>query len=45
MLARMSQKYPKTPFSEMIKILQDIKRIYKGCCEGDMLQCMDDKVS
>ncbi|NWX52223.1 ALBU protein, partial [Steatornis caripensis] len=42
-LAFMSQKYPKAPFSEIAKVLHDIKDIYKECCEGDMLECMDDR--
>lgn len=44
-LALLSQKYPKAPLSEMVKILEDIKGIYKECCEGDMVECMDDRVS
>ncbi|XP_069634580.1 albumin [Haliaeetus albicilla] len=42
-LALLGQKYPKAPFSEILKILQDIKGIYKECCEGDMVECMDDR--
>ncbi|NXS63095.1 ALBU protein, partial [Brachypteracias leptosomus] len=42
-LAVLSQKYPKAPFSELVKILGDIKGIYKECCEGDMVECMDDR--
>uniref|UniRef100_A0A672UZJ6 Albumin n=1 Tax=Strigops habroptila TaxID=2489341 RepID=A0A672UZJ6_STRHB len=42
-LARLSQKYPKAPLSELVKIVQDIKGVYKECCEGDMIECMDDK--
>ncbi|KAM6206803.1 albumin [Sarcoramphus papa] len=42
-LAHLSQKYPKAPFSEILKILHDIKGIYKECCEGDMIECMDDR--
>ncbi|KAM6346421.1 albumin-like [Podargus strigoides] len=42
-LAKLSQKYPKAPFSEMKKVLHDIKGIYKECCEGDMVECMDDR--
>ncbi|KAM7113028.1 albumin isoform 1-T3 [Ciconia maguari] len=42
-LARLSQKYPNAPFSEIVKIVQDIKGIYKECCEGDMVECMDDR--
>ncbi|KFQ08268.1 Serum albumin, partial [Leptosomus discolor] len=42
-LALLSQKYPKAPFSEMVTILHKIKGIYKECCEGDMVECMDDR--
>ncbi|NXW64775.1 ALBU protein, partial [Eurystomus gularis] len=42
-LVVLSQKYPKAPFSEILKILRDIKGIYKECCEGDMIECMDDR--
>ncbi|NXE12131.1 ALBU protein, partial [Lophotis ruficrista] len=40
-LARLSQKYPKAPFPEILK-LADVKDIYKECCQGDMIECMDD---
>ncbi|NXE20973.1 ALBU protein, partial [Ardeotis kori] len=40
-LARLSQKYPKAPLAEIIK-LADVKDIYKECCHGDMIECMDD---
>ncbi|NWX18969.1 ALBU protein, partial [Aegotheles bennettii] len=42
-LARMSQKYPKAPSAEIIKMVREIKSIDKECCEGDMLECMDDR--
>ncbi|NXH21447.1 ALBU protein, partial [Bucco capensis] len=42
-LALLSQKYPKTPFSEVLKVLHAIKGVYKECCEGDMVECMDDR--
>ncbi|NWI18698.1 ALBU protein, partial [Crypturellus soui] len=42
-LARLSQKYPKAPFSEISKLVGDLKGIYKECCEGDMVECMDDR--
>ncbi|NWY62463.1 ALBU protein, partial [Chionis minor] len=42
-LVILSQKYPKAPLSEILKILRDIKGIYKECCEGDMVECMDDR--
>ncbi|XP_068797022.1 albumin [Struthio camelus] len=42
-LAFLSQKYPGAPFSELHKLIGDIKGIYKECCEGDMLECMDDR--
>ncbi|NXA36515.1 ALBU protein, partial [Eudromia elegans] len=42
-LARLSQKYPKAPFSELHKLVGDLKGVYKECCEGDMVECMDDR--
>ncbi|XP_009081693.1 PREDICTED: serum albumin-like [Acanthisitta chloris] len=41
-LARMSQKYPKAPFAEVVKMVHDTKDVYKECCEGDMVECVDD---
>ncbi|KFO85171.1 Serum albumin, partial [Buceros rhinoceros silvestris] len=42
-LARLSQKYPKSPFAEVVKVIRDLNSIYKECCEGDMVECMDDR--
>ncbi|XP_008495626.2 serum albumin [Calypte anna] len=42
-LVKVSQKYPKAPFSEVTKILGDITGIYEECCDGDMVECMDDR--
>lgn len=44
-LAHLSQKYPKAPFSEVVKVIRDLNGVYKECCEGDMVECMDDRVS
>ncbi|NWR41905.1 ALBU protein, partial [Regulus satrapa] len=41
-LARMSQKYPKAPFAELVKMVHDVKDVYRECCSGDMVECMDD---
>ncbi|NWV14210.1 ALBU protein, partial [Ptilonorhynchus violaceus] len=41
-LARMSQKYPRAPFAELVKMVHDVKDVYKECCEGDMIECVDD---
>ncbi|NWT07618.1 ALBU protein, partial [Vireo altiloquus] len=41
-LARMSQKYPRAPFPELVKMVHDVKDAYKECCEGDMIECADD---
>ncbi|XP_009503747.1 albumin [Phalacrocorax carbo] len=41
-LAALSQKYPKAPLPEILKILHDAKDLHKECCEGDMVECMDD---
>lgn len=40
----MSQKYPKAPFAELVKMVHDVKDVYKECCEGDMVECVDDWV-
>ncbi|XP_075565275.1 albumin-like [Pelecanus crispus] len=42
-LALLGQKYPQAPFSELLHIVHDIKGIYQECCEGDMVECMDDR--
>ncbi|NXC13929.1 ALBU protein, partial [Corythaeola cristata] len=42
-LAYMSQKYPRAPLSEIVKVVKDIKGVTKECCEGDMVECMDDR--
>ncbi|XP_025964472.2 albumin [Dromaius novaehollandiae] len=42
-LAFLSQKYPKAPLAELRKVIGDVKGIYKECCEGDMVECMDDR--
>lgn len=44
-LAFLSQKYPKASFTEISKLIHDVKDVYKECCEGDMVECMDDRVS
>ncbi|NXM67444.1 ALBU protein, partial [Serilophus lunatus] len=41
-LSRMSQKYPKAPFPEIAQMVHDIKDVYTECCEGDMVECVDD---
>ncbi|XP_068258773.1 albumin-like isoform X2 [Nyctibius grandis] len=43
LLARISQKYPKAPLAEIIKIVEESGGIHKECCEGDMIECMDDR--
>uniref|UniRef100_A0A8C3CNB8 Albumin n=1 Tax=Cairina moschata TaxID=8855 RepID=A0A8C3CNB8_CAIMO len=42
-LAFLSQKYPKASFTEISKLIHDVKDVYKECCEGDMVECMDDR--
>ncbi|XP_069711134.1 albumin [Phaenicophaeus curvirostris] len=42
-LARLSQKYPKAPFPELVKLVQEVKGVYEECCSGDMIECMDDR--
>ncbi|XP_009096760.1 albumin [Serinus canaria] len=41
-LVRMSQKYPKAPFAELVKMVHEVKDVYRECCEGDMVECVDD---
>ncbi|NWH37553.1 ALBU protein, partial [Chloropsis hardwickii] len=41
-LVRMSQKYPNAPFDGLVKMVHDVKDVYKECCEGDMVECVDD---
>lgn len=41
-LIYLSQKYPKAPFSEVSKFVHDSIGVHKECCEGDMVECMDD---
>uniref|UniRef100_A0A2K6FV75 Albumin n=1 Tax=Propithecus coquereli TaxID=379532 RepID=A0A2K6FV75_PROCO len=42
-IARMSQKFPKADFAEVSKIVQDLAKIHKECCHGDLLECADDR--
>uniref|UniRef100_A0A7M4EHS6 Albumin domain-containing protein n=1 Tax=Crocodylus porosus TaxID=8502 RepID=A0A7M4EHS6_CROPO len=42
-LASISQKYPKAPFAEICKTAEDISDEHKECCDGDMVECMDDR--
>ncbi|NXF36058.1 ALBU protein, partial [Nyctibius bracteatus] len=43
LLVRLSQKYPKAPLSEVTKIVHESSGVHKECCEGDMIECMDDR--
>uniref|UniRef100_A0A8C3J6P4 Albumin n=1 Tax=Calidris pygmaea TaxID=425635 RepID=A0A8C3J6P4_9CHAR len=45
MLALLSQKYPRASQSDILKVVKDVTDIYKECCEGDMLECMDDRAT
>ncbi|KFV64724.1 Serum albumin, partial [Dryobates pubescens] len=42
-LARLSQKYPKAPFPELVKLVHAMTDVSKECCAGDMVECMDDR--
>ncbi|NXN15439.1 ALBU protein, partial [Indicator maculatus] len=42
-LAHLAQKYPKAPFTELVKVVHEIKDVSKECCAGDMVECMDDR--
>ncbi|XP_021385220.2 albumin [Lonchura striata] len=41
-LVRMSQKYPKAPFAELVKMVHEVTDVHKECCDGDMVECVDD---
>ncbi|KFP91296.1 Serum albumin, partial [Apaloderma vittatum] len=43
LITRMSQKYPKAPVSEIIKLVRGSLDVTKECCSGDMVECMDDR--
>lgn len=43
-LALFSQKFPKADFDTMMKMTTDIVEMQKECCQGDMLDCMHDRV-
>ncbi|XP_067413103.1 albumin [Emydura macquarii macquarii] len=42
-LTVISQKFPKAPFQEIKKIVKDITHVHVECCDGDMIECMDDR--
>ncbi|NXG49569.1 ALBU protein, partial [Psilopogon haemacephalus] len=42
-LTQLSQKFPKAPVSEVVKVVHELKGVYRECCDGDMLECMDDR--
>ncbi|XP_043829243.1 albumin [Dromiciops gliroides] len=45
LIARLSQKFPKIEFAELHKIVDDLAKIHKECCHGDLLECADDRVA
>ncbi|XP_037385498.1 albumin isoform X1 [Talpa occidentalis] len=42
-VSRLSQKFPKADFAEISKIVGDLTKVNKECCEGDLLECADDR--
>lgn len=42
-LAVLSQRYPKTDFMELSKLVTSIVKVQKECCHGDLLECADDR--
>ncbi|XP_008841688.1 serum albumin [Nannospalax galili] len=42
-VARLSQKFPKADFTEVTKIVNDLTKVTKECCHGDLLECADDR--
>ncbi|XP_074084545.1 albumin-like [Macrotis lagotis] len=45
LIAKLSQKFPKIEFAELHKIVDDLAKIHKECCHGDLLECADDRVA
>ncbi|KAM5340702.1 albumin [Glossophaga mutica] len=43
-LARTSQRFPKADFTEVTKVVNDLTKIHKECCSGDLLECADDRM-
>ncbi|NWZ40197.1 ALBU protein, partial [Brachypodius atriceps] len=41
-LTRMSQKYPNAPYPEVVQMVHKVQDVYKECCDGDMVECVDD---
>ncbi|EHB04603.1 Serum albumin, partial [Heterocephalus glaber] len=44
-LARMSQKFCKAEFIEISRIVNDLTKVNKECCRGDLLECAADRAS
>ncbi|KAF6128659.1 albumin [Phyllostomus discolor] len=42
-IARLSQKFPKADFTEVTKLVNDLAKVHKECCTGDLLECADDR--
>ncbi|XP_076999306.1 albumin [Tamandua tetradactyla] len=44
-VASVSQVFPKADFAEVTKIVTDYTKLHEECCQGDMLDCADDRES
>ncbi|XP_016065099.1 PREDICTED: serum albumin [Miniopterus natalensis] len=42
-VARLSQRFPNADFMEVSKMVNDLTKIHKECCQGDLLECADDR--
>ncbi|XP_036919328.1 albumin [Sturnira hondurensis] len=42
-VARLSQKFPNAEFTEVSKLANDLAKVHKECCSGDLLECADDR--
>ncbi|XP_006265717.1 albumin isoform X2 [Alligator mississippiensis] len=42
-LALLSQRFPKAPFEEVYRVANNLKGVYKECCDGNMMDCMHNK--
>ncbi|KAM7156865.1 albumin-like [Molossus nigricans] len=42
-VARLSQKFPQADFMEVSRLVNDLTKVHKECCHGDLLECADDR--
>nr|KAF6498907.1 hypothetical protein HJG59_000573 [Molossus molossus] len=42
-VARLSQKFPQADFMEVSRLVNDLTKVHRECCHGDLLECADDR--